>query len=101
MHFIPLKKETSNYSKCSAHLLLSHFFIYFLIQTWLVLLKGGAKIFLTPGQIRRLYSRAQGTLATPLLPHINYMLYLHALAAKLLPEKTSTQIMVKVLKRGK
>jgi len=57
MHFIPLKKEPSNYSKCSAFASSALLYLSFNSNS-ISFVEGGRKNISCP--------RAQGTLATPL-----------------------------------
>jgi len=57
MHFIPLKKETRNCSKCSAFASSVLLHLYFNLNS-VIFVEGGRKNISCP--------RAQGTLATPL-----------------------------------
>jgi len=57
MHFIPLKKETSNYSKCSAFASFALLHLFFNLNS-VSFVERGRKNISCP--------RAQGTLATPL-----------------------------------
>jgi len=59
MHFIPLKKETSNYSKCSAFTSFALFHPFFFNSNSVSFVEGGRKNISC--------SRAQGSLATPLV----------------------------------
>jgi len=58
MHFIPLKKETSNYSKCSAFAFSAFFHLVFTSNS-VSFVEGGRKNISCP--------RAQGTLVTLLV----------------------------------
>jgi len=58
MHFIQLKKETNNYSKCSAFASSAHLHLFFKSNS-VTFVEGGRKNIFCP--------RAQGNQATPLL----------------------------------
>jgi len=49
MHFILLKKETSNYSKCSAFASSALFHLFFNSKS-VSFVEGGARIFFAPGR---------------------------------------------------